>query len=64
MMTSQIKMKLAAVSLIVGVGVLIAFNAGGGGLEPTAPPGPTMHTLEDIYTAVGGGGQITAAVDY
>lgn len=64
MLTRQIKMKLVVVSLIVGVGILIAFNAGAGNLEPTAPPGPTMHTLEDIYTAVSGEAQTTAAVDY
>ena len=41
---------VAAVSAIM---ILISIKAGGGGLEPNAPPGPTMHTLEDIYQAVG-----------
>jgi type VI secretion system secreted protein Hcp len=64
MRTNQVKMKMVAVLLIVGAVILIAFNAGGGSLEPNAPPGPTMHTLEDIYNAVGGGSTITSAVDY
>jgi type VI secretion system secreted protein Hcp len=35
--------------------ILISLKAGGGGLEPNSPPGPTMHTLEDIYTVVNSG---------
>jgi hypothetical protein len=33
---------------IVAAGSLISF---GGDLDPTLPPAPTMHTLEDIYSA-------------
>jgi type VI secretion system secreted protein Hcp len=55
MITNQIKMKMVAVLLIVGAVILIALNAGGGSLEPNAPPGPTMHTLEDIYKVVSAG---------
>ena len=52
---NQIKIKLAAVSAILGIITLIALNAGGGNLEPNAPPDPTMHSLEDIYNVVTGG---------
>lgn len=50
MKTKLITTKLVVVSFVSVAIVLISLNAGGG-LEPTAPPGPTMHTLEDIYVA-------------
>jgi type VI secretion system secreted protein Hcp len=53
--------KLAAVSVVAAAMVLITLNAGGGSLEPDAPPGPTMHTLDEIYNAVSSGGTTTPA---
>ena len=57
MSSNQTKVKLAAVSAVLVAITLISLNAGGGGLEPNAPPGPTMHTLEDIYNSVSNGGE-------
>lgn len=43
-------------SVLVLAGLVgLAMIAGAGNLEPNAPPGPTMHTLEDIYNLVGSG---------
>jgi len=64
MRTSQIKMKMVAVLLIVGAVILIALNAGGGSLEPNAPPGSTMHTLEDIYKVVSAGSGLPQPLAY
>ena len=36
----------------VAVGALVAGHAVAGSLDPAAAPGPTMHTLEDIYQQV------------
>jgi len=44
--------KVAAVSLVSIAIVLISLNAGGGDLQPTAKPGATMHTLDEIYNVV------------
>ena len=52
MKAKVIKTKIAAAVLVSAALLLISLNAGSGGLEPNAPPGPTMHTLEEIYTAV------------
>lgn len=52
MKEKAVKAKIIAAVLVSTALVLIAFTAGSGNLEPTAPPGPTMHTLEEIYTAV------------
>ena len=39
---------------ILALAALCVFSlfAVGGGLEPNAPPGPTMHTLDEIYNEV------------
>ena len=55
MRIKNITAKLAVASVVVVGLVLITLNAGGGSLEPNAPPGPTMHSLEDIYQAVSSG---------
>jgi len=39
----------------------LAMFAGAGNLEPNAPPGPTMHTLEDIYDLVSSQGELPQA---
>lgn len=45
-----------AVGLLVLAGLLaFSFLATGGNLDPSAPPGPTMHTLEEIYNLVQAG---------
>jgi type VI secretion system secreted protein Hcp len=49
-MKNKQKRTLLSVGLI-GLAALVLFSitAGGGGLEPTSAPGPTMHTLEQLY---------------
>jgi type VI secretion system secreted protein Hcp len=49
MRTRKQKKKLVVSLLgVAGLGVFSLF-AVGGNLEPNAPPGPTMHTLDEIY---------------
>jgi type VI secretion system secreted protein Hcp len=55
MKVKHITAKLVIASVVVIGLVLITLNAGGGSLEPNAPPRPTMHSLEDIYQAVNSG---------
>jgi type VI secretion system secreted protein Hcp len=49
------KTKIILSVLVLAGLVGLAMIAGAGNLEPNAPPGPTMHTLEDIYNLVGSG---------
>jgi type VI secretion system secreted protein Hcp len=46
--------------------VMLCISAGGGNLEPSSPPGPTMHTLEEVYNLVGsvctGSGELTGPI--
>jgi len=66
-MKDKQKRTLLSVGLI-GLAALVLFSltAGGGGLEPTSPPGPTMHTLEQLYNLTSslsvGSGQLTGPV--
>ena len=57
METKQRKSKVV-ISLVVlaALGVFSMFVLAGN-LEPNSPPGPTMHTLEDIYSALTGGSE-------
>ena len=66
-MKNKQKRTLLSVGLI-GLAALVLFSltAGGGGLEPASPPGPTMHTLEQLYNLTSslsvGSGQLTGPV--
>ncbi len=48
--------KVVASVLALAALVIFSLTAGGGNLEPTSPPGPTMKTLDEIYTAASSGG--------
>jgi len=52
--------------MVLAALVLFSLTAGGGGLEPTSPPSPTMHTLEQLYNLTSslsvGSGQLTGPV--
>jgi len=66
-MKTKQKRMLLSVSLIASAAlVLFCITAGGGSLEPTSPPSPTMHTLNELYNLIGslglGSGQLTGPV--
>ena len=52
MKTSKARTRTAAMVVMFGI-LAYALIATGGGLEPIAPPGPTMYTLEEIYNLIG-----------
>lgn len=57
-METKQKRTKAVVSVLVLAGLVVfALTAIGGNLEPSGSPGPTMHTLEDIYGALTGGSE-------
>ncbi|MHC4460356.1 MAG: Hcp family type VI secretion system effector [Planctomycetota bacterium] len=66
-MKDKQKRTLLSVGLI-GLAALVLFSltAGGGNLEPTSAPGPTMHTLEQLYNLTSSlsvsSGQLTGPV--
>jgi len=66
-MKDKQKRTLLSVGLI-GLSALVLFSltAGGGSLEPTSEPGPTMHTLEQLYNLTSSlsvsSGQLTGPV--
>ena len=50
---------------VLALAGLLTFSllAVGGDLYPSSPPGPTMHSLEDIYNAVSGSEPFVPSVD-
>ena len=54
METRKARTRVVAMVVLCACGILVyAITATGGGLEPIAPPGPTMHTLDEIYALIG-----------
>ncbi len=58
MKTKQKRTKVVVITLALA-GLLLAFSLIGyaGNLEPSAPPGPTMKTLDEIYAAATSSGE-------
>lgn len=52
METRKTKTKVVAAVLALAALCVFSLFAVGGNLEPNAPPGPTMHTLDEIYNEV------------
>jgi len=52
METRKAKTKVVAAVLALAALCVFSLFAVGGNLEPNAPPGPTMHTLDEIYNEV------------
>jgi len=52
MKTKQKKTKTAVSVLVLAGLVVFALTAVGGNLEPSAPPGPTMKTLDEISAQI------------
>ncbi len=52
METKKAKTKVVAAVLALAALCVFSLFAVGGNLEPNAPPGPTMHTLDEIYNEV------------
>jgi type VI secretion system secreted protein Hcp len=64
METRKAKTRVAAMVVLCVCGLLVyGLIARGGGLEPIAPPGPTMYTLEEIYNLIGSQVQKPKAFD-
>jgi type VI secretion system secreted protein Hcp len=49
---TQRKTQLFLAGVIVAVVVVFSLRLGGGSLEPTGPPAPTMHSLDEIYSTL------------
>ena len=64
MKSRKAKTITAMMGVVCACGILVyALIARGGGLEPIAPPGPTMYTLEEIYNLIGSQVQKPKAFD-
>ena len=57
MEAKRVRTRLVTGLLVLTALILISLKAGGGSLEPNSPPGPTMHTLEEIYDLVSSQGE-------
>ena len=53
---------ITLISLIILAAVLFTWKAPAGELEPTSPPGSTMHTLDEIYANTLKSNQVSSSV--